>query len=252
MRGRGTGTLGATPRDRGGVADARVPAPYAGGRCPRVALSGVELVTSPPWPAAAPVAASLGVTELVAAGLLRRADVRFVERRRFAAAAEAERVGQPRPRGAPAAGVSEGAELVAAVVVAPLGSSQLTVEVRLADATTGAVRSSSRHLLPTQVDPVAVSRIAVRGILDALGTLGRLPPWNDPFPTAAPIDFVPSGVPESAVADFLAGLAAEEAWMWDRARVAYQAAARRVGFVEAGAAQARTARLRLGGTLGEN
>lgn len=260
----GGGALIAGCAGGGGVASAPVPAtelewralasprpePVTG--APRVALAGVELLTAPSWSAESPVSISLGITELVAAGLLRRADVRFVERRRFAAAADAERAGRARPRGAPAAGVSEGAELVATVVVGSLSESQWTVEVRLADAATGAVRATARSLVPSGADPVALARQAVRGILSALGETGRLPTWSDPFPAAAPTDFTPSGVSQSAFRDFLAGLAAEEVWAWERARVAYQSAAGRTGFVEAGAALARTARLRLGGTLGES
>jgi len=195
---------------------------------------------------------SLGMTELVAAGLLRRADVRYVERRRFAAAAEAERAGRPRPPTAPPVGVSEGAEFSATVVVASVSAQQWTLEVRVADAATGAVRSTARSVLPSDADPVALARQAVRGILDALGDLGRLPGWSDPFPAAAPTAFAPSGVSVRAFQDFLAGLAAEDVWAWERARVAYQSAAGSAGFVEAGAALARTARLRHGGTLGES
>jgi len=194
----------------------------------------------------------LGVTELVAAGLLRRADVRFVERRRFAAAADAERAGRARPPAAPPVGTSEGAELVATVVVAALNSQQTSIEVRLADAATGAVRASTRRLVPRDADPVALARQAVTGVLVAASTLGGLPSWDDPSPNAAPSTYAASGIPTVAVESFLAGLAAEETWAWERARIAYQAAAATGGFVEAEAALARTARLRNGGTLGES
>lgn len=218
---------------------------------PRLALAAVELLASPSWSVDSAVPLSLGLTELVAAGLLRRADVRFVERRRFAAAADAERAGLARPRGAPAVGVSEGAELVATVVVAPLGA-QLALEIRLADAATGAVRTSRREVVPADADPVGLARQAVAGILAAAAALGRLPSWADPFPAAAPSTYARAPVPERAVASFLSGLAAEEVWSWERARAAYQAAAASGGFVEAETALARTARLRLGGTLGES
>ncbi len=226
------------------------PTPVPG--APRIALAIMELTSAPAWTTGTAISPSLGLTELVAAGLLRRGDVRFVERRRFAAAADAEREGRARPRGAPVAGVSEGAELVATVVLAPLGGGQSALEIRLSDAATGAVRSSRRELVPSDADPVGLARQAVTGILAALGTQGRLPPWTDPSPAAAPSTFMPSGVPERAIAAFFAGLAAEEVWSWERARGAYQTAASSVGFVEAGAALARTARLRLGGTLGES
>ena len=228
------------------------PRPAAVAGAPRVALSGVELLTSPRWATGSAVPIALGMTELVAAGLLRRADVRYVERRRFAAAAEAERAGRPRPPAAPPVGISEGAELVATVVVGAVSAQQWTVEVRMADAATGAVRATSRSVVPSDADPVALARRAVRGILGALGEIGRLPSWSDPFPAAAPTTFASSGVSQRAFQDFLAGLAAEEVWAWERARVAYQEAAGNAGFVEAGAALARTARLRRGGTLGES
>lgn len=218
----------------------------------RLSLTGVELVGDPGWSLAAPVPTSLAVSELVVAGLLRRADVRFVERRRFAAAAEAERSGTRRPAGAPAAGISAGAELVASVVWVPLAAGQASLEVRLADATRGEVVATRRVLLPSEADPVGVARQAVAALLASLDELGRRPAWTDPIAGAAPSSFVPSGVSPRALEDFAAGLAAEESWRWERAREAYQAAARSVGFFEASTALARTARLRLGGTLGEN
>ncbi len=226
------------------------PSPLPG--APRLALTGVELLAAPPWSIESPLPLSLGVSELVVAGLLRRADVRLIERRRFSAAVEAERGGGTRPRGAPAAGVSEGAELAATVVWAPVAAGQASLEIRLADAATGAVRRTRRVLVPGDADPVALARQAVAGILAALTELGRLPAWSDPVPAAAPAAFAESGVPLRAVEAFLAGLAAEESWRWEPARESYLAAAGSEGFVEAQAALARTARLRLGGTLGEN
>jgi hypothetical protein len=260
----GTILLGGCASARGGAASGSPPAteeewralaaprPAPAPGAPRIALSGVQLLAEPAWSAGSSVPVALGVAELVAAGLLRRADVRFVERRRFSSAVEAERAGRPRPPGAPVAGVSEGAELVATVVVAPVTAEQWTVEVRLSDAATGEVRSSVRALVPPRPEPVALARQGVRGILGALDQLGRLPAWTDPAPAAAPAAYTPSGVPEGALRDFLAGLAAEESWAWERARASYRSAAASVGFVEAGAALARTARLRLGGTLGES
>jgi hypothetical protein len=141
---------------------------------------------------------------------------------------------------------------VATVVWLPLAGEQSSLEVRLADAATGAVRGTRRVLLPGNADPVGLARQAVSGILAALRAIDRLPAWTDPDAAAAPLAFTPSGVPVRAVEDFLAGLAAEEVWAWERAREAYQSAAGSVGFAEAGAALARTARLRLGGTLGES
>ena len=218
----------------------------------RLSLTGVELLGDPGWSFAAPVPTSLALSELVVAGLLRRRDVRFVERRRFAAAVEAERNGSRRPAGAPAAGVSAGAEIVASIVWVPLAAGQASLEVRLADATRGDVVATRRVLLPSDADPVGVARQAVAALLASLGELGRIAVWSDPIAGASPSAFVPSGVSQRALQDFAAGLAAEESWRWERAREAYQAAASGVGFFEASTALARTARLRLGGTLGES
>ncbi len=218
----------------------------------RLSLAEVQLAFAPPWPAAAPVPPDLGLSELITAGLLRRSDVQLVERRRFAAAAEAERIGAPRPAGAPPAGVSPGAELLATLVWIPLGGTRASWEVRLTDTETGAVVGSDRVPVPADGDPVGVARVAVGGILAALDRLGRLPAWDDPVPSAAPRVYAPSDVSTETLTRFLQGLAAEEAWQWERARVAYQAALGSAGFFEARAALARTARLRAGGTLGES
>lgn len=247
----------APPLAPGSASDAQwrqlaTPRPMPARGAPRIALSSVEFASAPAWELTSPVPMGLGVTELVAAGLLRRADVRFVERRRFAAAADAERAGRARGTGAPPVGTSEGAEFVATAVVATLNDQQTAIEVRLADAATGAVRASTRRLVPRDADAVALARQVVTGILSAASTLGRLPTWNDPSPMAAPSTYAASGIPLAAVESFLGGLAAEETWAWERARVAYQAAAQSEGFVEAEAALARAARLRNGGTLGES
>ncbi len=217
----------------------------------RLALAQVELLGEPAWPAEAGVPASLGVAELIAAGLLRRADVHYVERRRFSAAVEAERAGR-RPRGAPPAGVSPGAEISASVVWVPLGAGGGSLEVRLTDVASGRVVQTQRSLIPSDVEPVGVARAAVGTILRALGTVGRRPAWSDPLAGTAPDEYVASGVPSRALASFATGIGAEERWRWEAARAAYQAAAASGGFFEAEAALARTARLRLGGTLGES
>jgi len=218
----------------------------------RLSIADFDVLSDAGWPPAAPVTARLGLTELVATGLLRRSDVRLVERRRFSAAVEAERAGRPRSIAAPAAGVSPGAELTATLAWAPLAAGASSLEVRLIDVGTGRVVRSGRSLLPDGAEPVGVARAGVRAILSALGALGRLPAWQDPVAGSAPEGYSASGVPQAALNDFLGGLAAEEAWRWEAARVAYQSAARSRGFLEAEAALARTARLRLGGTLGES
>lgn len=217
----------------------------------RLSVADIELLGEPAIPATGSVPARLGMTELVAAGLLRRADVRFVERRRFSAAVEAERSGDARARGAPPAGVSPGAELTAAVTWVPLGTGEASLEVRLTESATGRVARTLRVLVPRDAEPVGLARVTVGAILGALDELGRLPAWDDPIEAAAPAEYVASGVPSGALNSFLAGLAAEEQWRWESARVAYQTAARAPGFLEAEAALSRAARLRLGGTLGE-
>jgi hypothetical protein len=209
------------------------------------------LAFAPSWPSSSSVSAELGLSELVIAGLLRRSDVELVERRRFGAAAEAERLGRPRPRGAPAVGVSPGADLMASAVWLPLGAEQASVEVRLTDAATGAVRGARRVTLPREADMVGSARAIVAATLESLREMDRLPDWDDPIPEAAPDTYRRSGIGDEALQRFLSGLAAEEQWNWEEARRSYQAAATG-GFVEAEAALARTARLRAGGTLGES
>jgi len=227
------------------------PRPPAVAGAARVSLDTVELAGQAPWSFASPVTPGLALSELVVAGLLRRGDVRFVERRRFAAAALAEERGERRPAGAPPAGVSEGAELLASVVWVPLPTGS-SIEVRLTEAARGAVVGSRRASIPAGSDIVATARTVVRTLLAALESVGRLPAWTDPLGSAATGQAAGSGVPDRAVESFLRGLAAEESWRWEAARASYQDAAESVGFFEAEAALARAARLRLGGTLGES
>jgi hypothetical protein len=216
----------------------------------RISLTDVELPATSLWSLGSTVSPDLALSELVIAGLLRRRDLELVERRRFNAAVDAERAGTPRPAGAPPAGVSRGAELLATVVWLPLGA-QVSLEVRLTRPETGAVVAAQRRMIPADSDPVAAARAIVSTILGALDELGRRPAWDDPGLDAAPTEYRPSGVPAAAVGRFLQGLAAEERWNWEAARRSYQAVAG-AGFFEAEAALARTARLRTGGTLGES
>lgn len=228
------------------------PRPEALDGAVRVSLGEVRILANDPWSTARLVDPGLGVAELVAAGLLRRQDVRYVERRRFAAAVEAERRGQPRPEGAPAAGVSPGAELIVAATWSALGLDSAFVELRVSDAQSGAVVGTWRGATANEADPTSLARSIVGGITSALEGLGRLPAWNDPVPRAAPSSYAASGVPARAVEAFLRGLSAEERWDWEGARRGYQEAiaAGGEGFFEARAALARAARLRRGGTLG--
>jgi hypothetical protein len=178
--------------------------------------------------------------------------VNFVERRRFAAEAEAEREGRRRRPGAPAVGVSPGAEVTARAIWLPFGTDQAVLEVRLTGAATAAVIGSHRVMVPADADLVGTARALTGAVLVALEEAGRLPRWDDPFPEAASATYRPSGLPDEAVERFLRGLAAEELWNWEGARRSYEAAAATAGFVEAEAALARTARLHNGGTLGES
>ena len=68
------------------------------------------LLLGDPWELHAPIPTSIGIQELVGAELLRRRDVNYVERRRFAAAAERERRGERRPPGAPPSRAGPGSE----------------------------------------------------------------------------------------------------------------------------------------------
>ena len=214
----------------------------------RVSVGDVRLIGELSWNPAARISPELAVAELVAAGLLRRRDVHFVERRRFTAAAAAERAGA-RPRGAPAAGVSPGAEFIATAVWLPLAPGQNSVEIRLATPT-GAIAGSARVALRDDDDPVTIARSIVTALLAALDNVSRLPAWEDPIAGAGGT-MTGSEVLDPALQSFLRGLAAEESWDWEGARRGYQAAASDPGFFEAPAALARAARLRLGGTLGE-
>ena len=216
-----------------------------------LSVTGVEILGQPTW-AVTPLPADLALTELVAAGLIRRADVHFVERRRFSAGVAAERSGVPRPAGAPPVGISQSAEILASAVWIQLPTGAASIEVRLTEAARGAVVGTRRAPLPANADLVSVARLTVGTIMEALAELGRRPAWTDPVQSAAPVQFEASGVSVRAISSFLVGLEAEESWRWDTARVSYQEAAESAGFFEARTALARTARLRLGGTLAES
>jgi hypothetical protein len=194
----------------------------------------------------------LAISELVGAALLRRADVEWVERRRFAAAVAAERRGDARPAGAPAAGVSPGAEFILSGSWASVGLDSAYLDLRLTQSETGSIVTSWRAATPNDPDPTSLTRTVVGSLLGALGRLDRLPVWSDPSPDAAPVSYRTTGISTDAVEAFLVGLAAEERWDWEAARRGYQTALEEGGarFVEAEAALARAARLRNGGTLG--
>ena len=227
------------------------PTPLQG--APRIAVGELTLSEEKPWALTAPVPAATGLAELVSAGLLRREDIQFVERRRFAEAAERERRGLPRPAGAPPVGTSPGVELLLTGSATPFlfGDSAL-FNLRLVDPATGRVRTAWRVGIPKGADPAAVARRVTGSLLAALDSLGALPRWADPLAAAAPRVWTASGVPVTAVDAFLNGVAAEDVYDWEGARRAYQRAAALGGFVffEPPVALARVARLRAGGTLG--
>jgi len=214
-----------------------------------VSVSEISVLTSA-WEGTREVSRDLGIQELIAAGLLRRRDVQYVERRRFAAAVERERMGLPIPRNAPSAGSSAGAEYVLTGAWATTGDSA-TLALRLVHAESGEVVSTWRTSTPAGADPAGVAQRAVGSLLAELRVLGRLPAWSDPIPSAAPTSYAASGVPLAAAQAFFEGLAAEERFDWEDARRGYQSAQElSTGFFEARVALARVARLRAGGTLG--
>jgi len=217
----------------------------------RVGVSEIVVLTDA-WSGSERVSPNLGLQELVAAGLLRRRDVRYVERRRFAAAVERERQGLPRPAGAPPAGNSVGAEMLLTGTWAATGDSA-TLALRLVNAESGDLVDAWRTGTPRDADPTSVARRIVGSLLERLDELNRLPGWSDPVTGGAPAVWTDSGIPVGAAMAFFRGLAAEERWEWEAARRAYQQALEVApGFFEAEAALARTARLRAGGALGGN
>jgi hypothetical protein len=217
----------------------------------RISVSEITLLGDP-WDLQSATDLSLGISELIVTGLLRRADVNLVERRRFAVAAEAERRGQVRPAGAPAAGVSAGAEFILSGTWATLGLDSAYLALSLTDAESGAVLTAWRTATANDADPTALTRTVIGSLLGALHDMGRRPAWHDPDGDTAPASYHATSVSLGAVDAFLRGLSAEERWDWEGARRGYQAALAQGGnaFVEAAAALARTGRLRNGGTLG--
>jgi len=217
----------------------------------RVSVSGITLLGDP-WDLQSSTDLSLGISELIVTGLLRRADVNLVERRRFAVAAEAERLGQARPAGAPAAGVSAGAEFMLSGSWSSLGLDSAYLDLSLTDAQSGSVVTSWRTATADDADPTALTRTIIGSLLTALDDMGRRPEWRDPDGDTAPASYRGTSISLAAVDAFLRGLSAEERWNWEGARRGYLAALAEGGseFVEAAAALARTGRLRNGGTLG--
>lgn len=220
---------------------------------PRVTVAEMILFEAA-WARGGDVSASLGLQELISAGLLRRADIDFVERRRFAEAVERQRRGLPRRRNAPPIGTSPGAEFVLTGSWIPAGDSA-ALDLRLVEAESGGIVRSWRTLTPRQADPTSLARLVVGSTIERLRELGRLPPWTDPRAAdvaPAPVTYVASLVSLEAAAAFVTGVAAEDQYDWEGARRGYQSALETAGrtFLEADEALARVARLRAGGTLG--
>ena len=202
------------------------PAPLPGAL--RIAIGQITLGNEQPWALAAGLPAAVGVQELVSSGLLRRADVQFVERRRFAEAAERERRGLARPAGAPPVGTSPGVELILTGSMSPVLGDSAYVELRLVEPATSGYRAAWRVGVSEGGDPAALARRVTGSLIAVLDSLGTLPEWTDPLPATAPRVWQASGVSLAAVDSFFRGVAAEDAYQWEAARRAY-ARARQFG-----------------------
>lgn len=209
------------------------PAPLPG--APRVAFTPVEGAFGP--------GTGVALAELMAARFLNGRALQVVDRRRFTAAAERERRGLPRPGDAPPLGTTPGARWLVGAAVVPGGAT-----LRLTDAGTGAVRASWRVDVPGGTHRIALSRLLGDSLLDRLDAEGLLP--AGPGGEGPPGD--PVQDPEAAFRLFQEGVAHDDAYRWEEARRAYEAAAATggPGFPEPLEALARVARLRAGGTLG--
>lgn len=256
----GTGTAGAGggPGAGGGWESLREPRPEPLSGAARITVAELAVLGQGRWSGDLPVSPSLGLRELTSLNLLRRRDVRFVERRRFSRALERERSGRERPEGAPPIGRSPGAELVLTGTWAPAGADSAYLDLRLTDAESGQVVRTWRTPTPAEASLPALARAAAGGALEAVDALDRRPEWDDPLRSGdlrpAPPEYRPVDVPPEAVTAFLRGLAAEDRFEWETARREYQRAIEAGGadFFEPEVALARAARLRAGGTLGSS
>lgn len=219
------------------------PAPTAG--APRLSLAEA-LLTTDAW--ALPESGSaLALTELVAAGLLERTDVNFVERRRFFPAAERQRRGLPAPAGEPPVGTSPGAEWMLHMTVVANPAIPGALDLRLVHVQSGANRAGWRVDLPRGADAAGVARTIVGSVLAKIDELGL------GTSTGPPADiFAPTTIPNEAIAAFLNGVRWGDLYRWDLARASYESAVNLAGgaFVEAEVGLRRAARLRSGSPLG--
>ena len=222
------------------------PAPLDG--APRVMVQGIEVQGATPGGSAA-VAPEVVLEELIGAGLLRRRDVSFQERRRFLEAVRREDAGLPRPAGAPPIGTTGGAQVL---LTATWSMDRMQVALRLVDVETSEAMRAGNLQVPPDADPVSVARVVVGWMTQGLEERGRLPDWDDPIAASNPSSYVPSDVPPTSLELFLRGIEAEDRHDWEAARDAYLAAREAGGghFFEADVALARVGRMRAGGTLG--
>ncbi len=194
---------------------------------------------------------SVLLTELAAAGLTGERSIRFLERRRFTPAAEAERRGIPPPPGQPRVGVSPALDYHVFPTWIPLSDSA-RIDVRLVEPGTGSIVLSGAGMVAAKEDVVAVARVTVAVAISLLAEEGLLPGAEGAAASPGMNGSVPHGVRATDIQSFVRGLSAEERWDWEEARRGFGGAARDGVFYEAVQHLARTARLRMGGTLAEN
>lgn len=220
-----------------------------------VSLGDLTFLPAAPFQSHWALPPGVAVMELVAADLLQRRDIHLVERRRFAAAAERARRGQPPLPGQPPLGTSRGADflLTGSWVRTPEGGA---LDLRLVHPETGRVSEAWRTATPAAPDAAGLARAVADGLTVALSGLGHLPDWEHParrrVDAQAGAQYRDSGVPAAALEAFVEGVAAEDRFDWDAARRGYERALREAGqgFPEPRMALERTARLRAGGSLG--
>ncbi len=186
------------------------------------------------------------LAELVAAGLLERTDLHFVERRRFGPAARAAQLGESPAADQPPIGSSPAPQWGVTVAFTRAGDAA-RADLTLTDFATSEVRDAWSFPLPAEADPVGVARVAIRSLADRLAALDD----GDAPATWTETPWTESGVEPAAVAYLLRGVRAGDRWDWDAAGRDYRSAlsAAQGDFPEAEAALRRAARLRAGGTL---
>jgi hypothetical protein len=104
----------------------------------KISVGQVEVSGTDHWGLAESTDLPLAFSELIVAGLLRRSDVSFVERRRFTAASDAARRGVL-PSTAPTVEVSVAPDYILGATWSSFGMSTAVLELRLVDPQTGRV-----------------------------------------------------------------------------------------------------------------